>query len=448
MVHSSIATALLLLAQIDTGSAQTCTYTLSSDSLSWSGANAACQAAGLQLARVQSAAQNALLLSAMSGVGCWIGGTDSASEGTWVWSPSNTPISYTNWASGEPSGGGNEGNCMAIQGDGYWNDANCASTKRYHCQSCEASPPPPPPSPRPPPPPPSPLPPPPPLPQPSSSAPTVFCGVEVGGACGNVPVTSVNPNAAVVVCQSGSYVMADISATYVCTGKATAGWNMQFAVDHACSNKADGHTPEASTLAHMYSPTTTRKRCFFDCAQCVAPPSPPSPPSPPPSPPPPPAPLRACLYQTPDCSDTPICSVSSTNDQSNVCDEYTKYTCNDDDNSVSYHYHRRSDCSDDVTAECNIASHDASFSSSTPDWSGCKVTYKRDNTCTPSNHPASAGKALRVTGSCDPLPPPPPPSPPPSPPMLPGKFKMAGGYYMIESGACGGGLISTRWVEG
>ena len=82
MVHSSIATALLLLAQIDTGSAQTCTYTLSSDSLSWSGANAACQAAGLQLARVQSAAQNALLLSAMSGVGCWIGGTDSTSEGT------------------------------------------------------------------------------------------------------------------------------------------------------------------------------------------------------------------------------------------------------------------------------------------------------------------------------------------------------------------------------
>ena len=135
MVHSSIATALLLLAQIDNGSAQTCTYTLSSGILSWSDAKAACQSVGKQLASVQSAAQNALLRSKASGVGCWIGGTDPVYEGAWVWSPSNSPISYTNWANGEPGGGF----CMAIQGDGYWNGANCASRKRYLCQSCTAS---------------------------------------------------------------------------------------------------------------------------------------------------------------------------------------------------------------------------------------------------------------------------------------------------------------------
>ena len=27
--------------------------------------------------------------------------------------------------------------------------------------------------------------------------------------------------------------------------------------------------------------------------------------------------------------------------------------------------------------------------------------------------------------------------------MLPGHVQMAGGYYMIESGSCGGGLVST-----
>ena len=135
MVHSSIATALLLLAQIDNGSAQTCTYTLSSGILSWSDAKAACQSVGKQLASVQSAAQNALLRSKASGVGCWIGGTDPVYEGAWVWSPSNSPISYTNWANGEPGGGF----CMAIQGDGYWNGADCASRKRYLCQSCTAS---------------------------------------------------------------------------------------------------------------------------------------------------------------------------------------------------------------------------------------------------------------------------------------------------------------------
>eukprot|EP00964_Phaeocystis_antarctica_P020786 scaffold11504_cov42-Phaeocystis_antarctica.AAC.1 len=39
--------------------------------------------------------------------------------------------------------------------------------------------------------------------------------------------------------------------------------------------------------------------------------------------------------------------------------------------------------------------------------------------------------------------PPTPPPLPPAPPMLPGHVQTAGGYYMIESGSCGGGLVST-----
>ena len=39
--------------------------------------------------------------------------------------------------------------------------------------------------------------------------------------------------------------------------------------------------------------------------------------------------------------------------------------------------------------------------------------------------------------------PPSPPSPPTSPPMPPGYLQIAGSYYMIESGSCGGGVIST-----
>merc|ERR1740124_2026586 len=40
--------------------------------------------------------------------------------------------------------------------------------------------------------------------------------------------------------------------------------------------------------------------------------------------------------------------------------------------------------------------------------------------------------------------PPSPPTPPSSPPMPPGYLQVAGGYYIIESGSCGGGLISTK----
>ena len=67
-----------------------------SDTLSWADANAACLAAGLQLATVQSAAQNALLVTAAAGSRVWIGGTDAASEGAWLLSPSNTPLTYSN----------------------------------------------------------------------------------------------------------------------------------------------------------------------------------------------------------------------------------------------------------------------------------------------------------------------------------------------------------------
>ena len=116
-----------------------CTYTLMSDALSWADADAACQAAGLQLASVQSAAQNALLVTAAAGNEVWIGGTDAASEGTWVWSPSNTPLSYTNWYPGEPNNlvydNGNE-DCLNFNwhAPGKWNDGGCTAKLKYVCQ--------------------------------------------------------------------------------------------------------------------------------------------------------------------------------------------------------------------------------------------------------------------------------------------------------------------------
>jgi len=112
-------------------------YTLMSDALSWGDANAACLAAGLQLASVHSAAQNALLLTAAAGNTVWIGGTDAASEGAWVWSPSNTPLSYTNWNAGEPNNAYGGQDCMQIYSSGKWDDTECstlANRKKYVCQ--------------------------------------------------------------------------------------------------------------------------------------------------------------------------------------------------------------------------------------------------------------------------------------------------------------------------
>ena len=113
-----------------------CTYTLMSGSLSWAAADAACQAAGLLLASVQSAAQNAPLVTAAAGNQVWIGGTDAASEGAWVWSPFNTPLSYTNWNGVEPNNAHGGEDCLLFNwgSPGKWNDDKCMNQQKYVCQ--------------------------------------------------------------------------------------------------------------------------------------------------------------------------------------------------------------------------------------------------------------------------------------------------------------------------
>jgi len=118
-----------------------------SDTLAWADADAACQAAGQQLATVQSAAQNALLTTAAGGNTVWMGGTDAASEGKWMWD-NNTPLSYTYWGPSEPNDAGDGEDCMEFYGEGKWNDVPCARARRYVCAvNClQPLPPPPPPS--------------------------------------------------------------------------------------------------------------------------------------------------------------------------------------------------------------------------------------------------------------------------------------------------------------
>ena len=113
-------------------------YTLMGNPLSWADANAACLAGGLQLASVQSAAENALLVTAAAGNTVWIGGTDAASEGTWVWSPSGKPLLYANWGYAEPNDSGNE-DCIVFPSSGGWNDVPCHINFKYVCETPRCS---------------------------------------------------------------------------------------------------------------------------------------------------------------------------------------------------------------------------------------------------------------------------------------------------------------------
>ncbi len=87
------------------------------------------QTFGANLISVQSAIENADLVQALSNQGyagqvIWIGYSDAVTEGSYVWYD-GAPLSYSNWAPGEPNDAGGVEDCTQIYPDGSWNDLNC-----------------------------------------------------------------------------------------------------------------------------------------------------------------------------------------------------------------------------------------------------------------------------------------------------------------------------------
>lgn len=112
------------------GMNNTCSlYFINPQFMSGPQAQAYAQTFGANLISVQSASENADLLQALSNQGyanqvVWIGFTDAAVEGTFVWYD-GAPVTYSNWAPGEPNNAGGNENCTQIYPDGTWNDLNC-----------------------------------------------------------------------------------------------------------------------------------------------------------------------------------------------------------------------------------------------------------------------------------------------------------------------------------
>ncbi|MBX7051462.1 MAG: HYR domain-containing protein, partial [Flavobacteriales bacterium] len=76
------------------------TYFIANSTTNWTTANNNAIAQGAHLVTINDAAEQAWLQSNGASVG-WIGYTDQANEGTWVWVTGETS-SYTNWATGQP----------------------------------------------------------------------------------------------------------------------------------------------------------------------------------------------------------------------------------------------------------------------------------------------------------------------------------------------------------
>jgi hypothetical protein len=91
--------------------------------INWSSAKTGAEDLGGYLATITSAQEKDWVLGnlAIGSSSAWLGGTDSAVEGTWAW-VNGESWSYTNWNAGEPNQVGEE-DALMMYGNGTWNDA-------------------------------------------------------------------------------------------------------------------------------------------------------------------------------------------------------------------------------------------------------------------------------------------------------------------------------------
>ncbi len=103
-------------------------YFLNPNPNSGSAAQAFAQIYGANLISVQDAAENDCIMNELNRIGqsgvIWIGFNDEQEEGNFVWYD-QAPVTYTNWAPGEPNNTNGDEGCTQIYPDGMWNDLNC-----------------------------------------------------------------------------------------------------------------------------------------------------------------------------------------------------------------------------------------------------------------------------------------------------------------------------------
>jgi len=110
-------------------------YWFCSDNRSWNTARANCQAIGYELISIDDAGEQSWANTYRSGE-THIGYTDSATEGTFVWS-NGSASTHTAWGSGQPNNSGGGQDCTEFYySDGTWNDNDCTSESQdYICES-------------------------------------------------------------------------------------------------------------------------------------------------------------------------------------------------------------------------------------------------------------------------------------------------------------------------
>ena len=125
---------------------ETSCYKLFTSSKTWENAKEECEEWNARLVKVESSEENDFikkeLLPAKYG-NYWIGLSDSANEGDWMWTDGTQLDSdgYKNWGYNQPDNKNNNEDCVVIRirkSDpdhyGKWHDRPCSEEKKYICE--------------------------------------------------------------------------------------------------------------------------------------------------------------------------------------------------------------------------------------------------------------------------------------------------------------------------
>ncbi|MFN6379480.1 MAG: LamG-like jellyroll fold domain-containing protein, partial [Flavobacteriales bacterium] len=94
----------------------------------WANGSAACIANGGRLATISTVEENILIANNLTNTFAFFGLNDGITEGVFLY-PNNEPLTYSNWAQGEPNNASNNEDFGEITASGRWNDLGPASTR-------------------------------------------------------------------------------------------------------------------------------------------------------------------------------------------------------------------------------------------------------------------------------------------------------------------------------
>ncbi|XP_071144357.1 perlucin-like protein [Mytilus edulis] len=114
-------------------------YFFSSEKLDWYYAEFACRAHDARLVEIETKDRQDFIADIAKhhphARNYWTGGRDDVTEGRWIWSSTDQPITFTNWGPHEPSNRTDQ-NCIAIHAATNWKwvDGTCSETTWFICE--------------------------------------------------------------------------------------------------------------------------------------------------------------------------------------------------------------------------------------------------------------------------------------------------------------------------